>query len=296
MATFDLDFSISLVSLIILIIFIFYFKRFINKKNYNLYIILLLVLSVPMFFNVNIFNSKNIISNIPIFKSFWINIRWMAVYIFPIILFVGIIVNTLKLKNNFILLLIFLVLFQTITYHKIRNFLKTNYFVNGSVYSISAISNYSKNLKENINRVKIENVKMFSDFTENEGFVNNTSAYYCYSPIFGYRLEHLPSNNIKNFQEPKKDLENYLFNPVCFLYPDENFCRPGDMFKPSEALDLYKFVNFNNYYFHIPFYQKISNYISLITFIIVSSVILILFILLIITKILLTKNKIRIKY
>ena len=30
--------------------------------------------------------------------------------------------------------------------------------------------------------------------------INNTSNYYCYSPIFGYRLEHLPFNDIKNFQ------------------------------------------------------------------------------------------------
>jgi hypothetical protein len=296
MYTIDLDFSISLVPLIILIIFIFYFKKFINNKNYNLYIILFLVLAVPTLFNVNIFNSKNIISNIPIFRSFWINTRWMAVYIFPIILFVGIVINTVKLKNSLILLLIFFILFQTVTYHKIRNFLKTNYFVNGSVYSISTINNYSKNLKKNINGVKIENVKMFSDFTENEGFMNNTSNYYCYSPIFGYRLEQLPFNDIKNFQEPQKDLKNYLFNPVCFLYPDENFCRPGDMFKSSEELNLFKFINFNNYSFNIPFYQKISNYISLITFIIVSSTILILFITLIITKILLVKNKIRTKY
>ena len=296
MYTIDLDFSISLVPLIILIIFIFYFKKFINKKNYNLYIILFLVLAVPTLFNVNIFNSKNIISNIPILRSFWINTRWMAVYIFPIILFVGTVINIAKLKNSLILLLIFFILFQTVTYHKIRNFLKTNYFVNGSVYSISTINNYSKNLKKNINSVKIENVKMFSDFTENEAFMNNTSNYYCYSPIFGYRLEHLPFNNIKIFQESKKDLENYLFNPVCFLYPDNNFCRPGDMFKSSEALDLYKFINFNNYYFNIPFYQRISNYISLISFIIVSSAILILFISLIIKKILLAKNKIRIRY
>ena len=296
MYTIDLDFSISLVPLIILIIFIFYFKKFINKKNYNLYIILFLVLAVPTLFNVNIFNSKNIISNIPILRSFWINTRWMAVYIFPIILFVGTVINIAKLKNSLILLLIFFILFQTVTYHKIRNLLKTNYFVNGSVYSISTINNYSKNLKKNINSVKIENVKMFSDFTENEGFMNNTSNYYCYSPIFGYRLEHLPFNNIKIFQESKKDLENYLFNPVCFLYPDDNFCKPGDMFKSSEALDLYKFINFNNYYFNIPFNQRISNYISLISFIIVSSAILILFISLIIKKILLAKNKIRIKY
>ena len=291
METVDLDFSISLVPLIIIIIFFLHFKKFINKKNYYLYIILLIALMVPIFFNVNIFNSKNIISNIPILKSFWINTRWMAVYILPIILFVGMIINTLKFKNSIILLLIFLVLFQTIAYHKIRNFLKTNYIVNNSVYSISIINNYSKNLKEKINEIKIENVKMFSDFTENEGFINNTSNYYCYSPIFGYRLEYLPFNNIKNFLEPQKDLKNYLFNPACFLYPDENFCSPGDLFKPNEEFNLYKFVNFNNYNFNIPFYQQIANYISLFFFYFIIIVILILIIFLIITRILSRVNR-----
>jgi hypothetical protein len=291
METVDLDFSISLVPLIIIIIFFLHFKKFINKKNYYLYIILLIALMVPIFFNVNIFNSKNIISNIPILKSFWINTRWMAVYILPIILFVGMIINTLKFKNSIILLLIFLVLFQTIAYHKIRNFLKTNYIVNNSVYSTSIINNYSKNLKEKINEIKIENVIMFSDFTENEGFINNTSNYYCYSPIFGYRLEYLPFNNIKNFQEPQKDLKNYLFNPACFLYPDENFCKPGDLFKSNEELNLYKFINYNNYNFNIPFYQQIANYISVVFFYFIIIVILILIIVLIITRILPRVNR-----
>ncbi len=286
MATVDLDFSISLVPLVILIIFIFHFKKFINKKNYNLWIVLLIALSVPIFFNVNIFNSKNIVSSIPIFRSFWINTRWMAVYIFPIILFVGIVVNNLKFKKKFILLLIFLIVFQTVIYHKIRNFLGTNYFVNGSVYSILMINEYSENLNKKIKDVKIEKVKMFSDFTENEAFINNTSNYYCYSPIFGYRLEHLPFNDIKNFQEPQKDLKNYLFNPACFLYPDDNFCKPGDLFKTNEELNLYKFINYNNYSFNIPLYQKISNYISLTIFIIIFFVTIILIIFLIIIRIL----------
>lgn len=290
MATVDLDFSISLVPLIILILFFFYIKKFINNKNYFLYLVLLVILIVPIFFNVNIFGSKDIISNIPILRSFWINTRWMAVYIFPIILFVGIVVNKLSFNKKFILLLIFLVIFQTVTYHKIRNFLGTNYFVNGSVYSILKINNYSKDLKEKIKNVKIENVKMFSDFTENEGFINNSSNYYCYSPIFGYRLEHLPFNNIKNFKEPQKDLKNYLFNPACFLYPDENLCKPGDLFKSNEELNLYKFANFNNYSFNIPFYQKISNYISLITFIISFLIIILLSILFIVSIILSKKN------
>jgi hypothetical protein len=132
---------------------------------------------------------------------------------------------------------------------------------------------------------------MFSDFTENEGFINNTSNYYCYSPIFGYRLEYLPFNNIKNFLEPQKDLKNYLFNPACFLYPDENFCSPGDLFKPNEEFNLYKFVNFNNYNFNIPFYQQIANYISLFFFYFIIIVILILIIFLIITRILSRVNR-----
>jgi len=289
METVDLDFSMSLIPLFILILFFFNLKKFFNNKNFILYIILFLILIIPIFFNVNIYNSKNIISNIPIFKSFWINIRWMAVYIFPVILFVGIVINKIKINNKFVLLLIFLVILQTITYHKIRNIFKTNYFVNGAVYDISEINNYSMNVKDNINNVKIEYVQMWPHLIGNEGYMYNTSNYYCYSPIFGYRLEYLPFNNIMNFQvhKPQKELKNYLFNPACFLYPDENFCKPGDLFRPDQDLNLYKFINFNNYDFNIPFYQKISNYISLIVFMIISFMILFLFLTLIIAKILL---------
>lgn len=132
--------------------------------------------------------------------------------------------------------------------------------------------------------LKLKKLKCFQTLTENEGFINNISNYYCYSPIFGYRLENLPFNNIKNLLEPQKDLKNYLFNPVCFLYPDENFCRPGDFFKSNQELNLYKFTNFNNFSFNVPFYQKISNYISLVTLIIIFLVILILTIFSIITR------------
>jgi hypothetical protein len=288
METAELDFSMSLIPLIILTFFFFNLKKFINNKNFILYIILFLILIIPIFFNVNIFNSKNIISNLPFFRSFWVNIRWMAVYILPVILLVGIVIDKINLKNKFILLFIFLVVLQTITYHKIRNIFKTNYFVNGAVYSISEINNYSINLKENINNVKIEYVQMWPELIANEGYIYNTSNYYCYSPIFGYRLEYLPFNNIMNFQvhKPQKDLKNYLFNPACFLYPDANFCKPGDLFRPDKELDLHKFTNFNNYNFNVPIYQKISNYISLIVFMIILFMILFLFLTLIIPKIL----------
>ena len=42
---------------------------------------------MPVIFNVEIFNFQEILKKIPIIKSTWVKIRWIAFYIIPIIFF-----------------------------------------------------------------------------------------------------------------------------------------------------------------------------------------------------------------
>ena len=58
-----------------------------------------------------------------------------------------------------------------------------------------------------------------------------------------------------------------FFNPSCFLFPEENNCSPGDLFKISEKEKLIKFTTFNKFDFKKNKLQIISNYISILTFI-----------------------------
>ena len=64
----------------------------------------------------------------------------------------------------------------------------------------------------------------------------------------------------------EKDGHFMLFNPSCFLYPEENNCSPGDTFKISEKEKLIQFANYQQFKFKQNKIQIFSNYISFSTF------------------------------
>ena len=92
-------------------------------------------------------------------------------------------------------------------------------------------------------------------------------------------MEKLKTNNIKfdsrkilddksilyysNTNESKNKIT--FFNPSCFLFPKENNCLPGDVFKNDEKQNLMKFLNYDKFNFNLSKIQIISNYISLIS-------------------------------
>ena len=69
--------------------------------------------------------------------------------------------------------------------------------------------------------------------------------------------------------DPKivKNNELNFFNPSCFVFPKENNCIPGDLFKKNQIQNLEKFLNYEKFDFNLSTSQKIFNYISLISFI-----------------------------
>ena len=116
----------------------------------------------------------------------------------------------------------------------------------------------------------------------NDMFIYNFSPLFCYNPIFGYNLEQLPkskftfnsmvkiNDNLISYKgDPKlvKNNETNFFNPSCFVFPKENNCIPGDLFKKNQIQNLEKFLNYEKFDFNLSTSQKIFNYISLISFI-----------------------------
>ena len=93
-----LNFGVSIVPLI-LIFFIF----FLNKKNFKLnyqsiylFLLLIIIFLIPVLLNVNFLNQFQLIQKIPILNSTWVQSRWMAIYILPIIIISGLIVQNLN--------------------------------------------------------------------------------------------------------------------------------------------------------------------------------------------------------
>ena len=217
--------------------------------------------------------------------STWVQIRWNALFIIPLIIFSLIIFNSnLIIKNNeyLILVLIITVIFQNIIYDK-------KYYLN-QYYNPKNMIEFSKNIDDDINGTFVKGLSVFIDKDEkiiakqrNDNFKLGLSSYFCYQPIFGYTLQKFPKKNLIFNKKIKisdnkslligdinlnnnTDSLNFL-NPSCFLFPGENNCNPGDLFKKSQIKNLNKFLEYKKIQFEKPLIQTTSDYISLLTFI-----------------------------
>tara|TARA_B100000674_G_scaffold249379_1_gene205548 strand:- start:315 stop:698 length:384 start_codon:yes stop_codon:yes gene_type:complete len=103
----------------------------------------------------------------------------------------------------------------------------------------------------------------------------------CYQSLFGYNLENLNKKNIKFYSKKilgdgsilyytdinKNKNEFTFFKPSCFLFPNENNCLPGDVFKKDEYEKMVNFLNYDKIDFKQNKIQIVSNYISLFSII-----------------------------
>ncbi len=282
----EMEYSVSIVP-IILIFFIS--KKFFTLNFYNMRFILILfiIIFIPIFLNINFFNQFQIISKIPILSSTWVQFRWMAVYILPIIIISGLIIQNLnielKKKKYLVLILVSLLLVQ--------NLIKDNsWHLNDQKYSIQNAINFSEKLKQGISQEIIgPAVILDKSGTPKKSDNKNDMFFFSYSPlmcnqaIFGYGLENLKTKKItfnskKILQDnsamyfsnklDEKDGQFMFFNPSCFLFPEENNCKPGDTFTILDKEKLIKFSSYEKFEFKQNKFQIITNYISIFSFII----------------------------
>ena len=285
----EMEFGLSIVPLIIFLIFIFKIKKTnLIKLNLIKFLCLIVIFCITVF--VLLLNLSNnplgeILRNLPVIKNTWVHYRLILIYIIPIILISCLLLNKLNFNKKDTRFLVFffliIIVFQEYKYDK--------NFYNDQTYDPKNIENFYKD-KNKINTLRVEEIILFLDqnkkpvFTNprNDAFIYNFSPLFCYNPIFGYNLEQLPkneftfNNTIKindnlisykgNSKEIKKDKANF-FNPSCFIFPRENNCKPGDLFKKNKLKNLENFLNYKNFEFKLSTSQKIFNLTSLISFI-----------------------------
>ena len=58
------------------------------------------------------------------------------------------------------------------------------------------------------------------------------------------------------------------------MFPNENNCKPGDLFQKKQLEDLQKFLEYKKFKFELSKLQKFFNYVSIIAFILSFSYIL----------------------
>ena len=99
----EMEYSLSIVPIMsLLLITILDKKHFkINFKNFNFLFVLVIIFFLPIYFNINFLNQYNFNSQIPIIKSTWVQFRWMAIYIIPIIFLTGLLVENIKINQKY---------------------------------------------------------------------------------------------------------------------------------------------------------------------------------------------------
>tara|TARA_E500000331_G_scaffold53809_1_gene47286 strand:- start:338 stop:2146 length:1809 start_codon:yes stop_codon:yes gene_type:complete len=280
----EMEYSLSIIPLILLFFIFFINKKNIKLHNFNskIYLCLFVIFLIPIFLNVNIFNQYEIVEKIPVLKNNWVRFRWMAIYIIPIIFLSGILLQTTKFKDStkkkLASSMILILLIQNLIKDKSWHYDDLKY---NSENLVKFHENFNKN---NMPQIKGPAILMNVDGTpkhsnsKNDLFFNSYSPLTCYQPIFGYGLEKLDARKIifnskhvfednsyilySNKFDKKGDNFNF-FNPACFLFPNENNCMPGDTFKIDEKEKLAKFTSYKEFEFKQNLIQKISNYISI---------------------------------
>lgn len=283
----ELEFGITILPLIVLIIFIFNLKK-IKYKNISFAksaSILCMVAIIIFITSVNIANNEigEFFRALPIIKSTWVHYRLTSIYILPIIIISCILINKINLDEKkikiFTLFCLILIIFQNFNYKK--------KFYHNQKYDPKNIEKFDS--ENRINNLSVKEILIFLDKSKkpvitqqrNDMFVYNFSPLLCYNPIFGYNLENLPTqkltfNNITKINDnlfsyrgnPEAINKNKInfFNPSCFVFPNENGCFPGDLFKKDQINNLKKFLNYKKFDFNLSKSQNIFNYLSVISF------------------------------
>lgn len=94
----------------------------------------------------------------------------------------------------------------------------------------------------------------------NDALAVGGSQLLCYEHMFGFRLENFPLGSL----HPGSVLDVFdgrlnLKDPACYLYPEENGCRPGEHFAVSERDSLLRLAAYRPYAHAVSVAQRWAN-------------------------------------
>ena len=110
----------------------------------------------------------------------------------------------------------------------------------------------------------------------NDTLVQGSSQLLCYEPLFGYRLEKFP---IKTLQLGPVLVGHEghlnLKNPVCYVYPLDNACAPGDHFSVEQLAIAATFSAYKPIPFRLPIWQSAAHVLNLCAIVYIAGTLLV---------------------
>jgi hypothetical protein len=100
--------------------------------------------------------------------------------------------------------------------------------------------------------------------SRNDAVVGGVSAFPCYEPMFGYRMEvfvrgRMESGPVLEIRDGRVNLKN----PACYVFPDANNCRPGDEFLENDRLQAAALAAYKPFDYNRPPIQTAAGWITL---------------------------------
>jgi hypothetical protein len=276
----EYDYNVTPFPFILIVIGIIYFfhdKKWIGLKNRTLMqwlhaVLFIIILGIPYALNLFAPWWHDMLKLLPVIKNSSTMIRWLIIYILPILVVMALLINRTEAMRK-ISSLIFVVGVATVI---IINVSQPSGYYQDQNYKPGNILDAYYNQRAHGGHPRINNVFVFTDIDGNPrkmGFGNDAiaikaSQMLCYEPIFGYRLEQYPLKSLEpgSITIQKEGVLN-LKNPVCYVYPAENNCSPGDHFTMTQTDDMLKLAAYHRYKFNVPIKHGIAVLISSITLI-----------------------------
>ncbi len=276
----EYDFNISPVPVLILLFgalgLIFRKKQGLLRRltpvNWFCGVLLPAILIIPFALNIYSPAWHEFLKSVPLIKAASTMMRWYVVYMVILIVASALVLEHGGLWQKYktltaltgIILAIVLFLFQPAEYYTSQYYSPANI---EKAYHDHQTQGLHPQVSDVVMLTDDAGNHVVTDY-DNDIIAIGGTQLFCDEPIFGYRLEHFPRMTLQPgpVSTESKHLLN-LKNPACYIYPEENNCRPGDHFTIGQKDNMTNFAAYRSYPFQIPLKQTLANWISLFTFI-----------------------------
>jgi hypothetical protein len=279
MSRHEFEFSVTPVAAILLIsggsIWIVRRLRRDHEKNLfawrstGLGLLLLIFLSIPIVLNTAYGPQwETLLKAIPVIKSSSTLLRWFVAFIPVTCIAVALCIDTISNKTSLRIILATAAVVAAVFIH----FQSDLRFYAAQPYDPRPIQLAFEKARSKPVLPAIQNMAVMVDdkgnaiapLNRNNLLIQGDSSLLCYNPIFGYRLEGFPIGELH--PGPALSVQNgylNLKNPSCYLYPEENQCKPGTHFSIIQEDDAKDFLAYRSFNFHLSPLQHLANWLSL---------------------------------
>jgi hypothetical protein len=228
-----------------------------------------LLLIIPIFLNWFQPDWNAFLKSLPYFRNSSNLLRFFSAYILIAVVVAGLALDHIRFPASLTALgrpavavvMVGLMLFQQLSSNR--------GFERGDGYLIAPVEAAYARAQAKGEIPDIQTIGVLDDASpngRNDAMTAGRSQAFCYQPLFGYRLEKFPFRPLRSGQmlRPIGSVLN-VKNPVCYLYPVENGCKPGDHFTTAQFDAAKAFLSYRPFGFELPLRQKLADWLSLAT-------------------------------